>query len=859
MKKFTLFFLFAVLSMSSVMAQKPKFKSLRQHEMALKSEIVKPEGDVSRTASPLKAASKAPYVDAKGFITKPEGVKYEYQVSYNYDLGFGTSVEGGLASEIWYDEATRKVYIKDIIPFYNQGFYVEGTLVSGDLQNGEIEFENMQKESLYNDEDILYAVAMFLNDDGLFEADTEAETYTFNIHDGIIDSEDVGLCLMREDGRAYEAQAYMEYRWIDPATTTAATVPDGAVKKYYSMTNGNDGINYWDGNDVYFTGLFSDVTLKGQLRSDNKIAITTPQFAGKFTNLFGSYYRYFNTGSVGESGYVEADPDGELLLDYDPTTGTITAPDDKYLIVYDGINIMVNSYTDPSVVWTPLSDDKTPVALPSDATVSTYAMNSEYNGFGYHQGGISDVCLYGDSVLYISRCDGDIDNFLLKATVNKSKYDPSSNVIPFTVTVGSPVGYANNHIIQIYSGEEIVTDIHDDTWGDYKSITYNILDGVESVDFKYNKTTKRITTDDILVFSYQGYTFSYALYPEFYPVENITSEHEGTSEMLVYNEDDGQMNAKVAGFDAQGDTRWIILPATDEYPTLTLQGTLSNGKLTMKVPQLVNSDRAGYFLRSGYRNLIYSDLEGYSSYSWYEWEDNNVSEITCDYDAATGKITFPDQVAVVGINKISIDWPDEVLCNLSGYVAMPYTPHLATPAAPYDLELDDPSQDYWGGQLRWSLTAYIPNLDVDGNYLDYDSITYRLYFDDEPFVFDPETYYPDFTENTIDVPFNNEASISIPHPYWSDNARIIYLNSIPEHKLGIQSAHHFNGERADSEITWYDVEGLSVNAVNTNSEIRSTEWYDLTGRRVEKPQTGIYIQRTKYADGQTVAHKVVKK
>lgn len=859
MKKFTLLFLFAVLFMSSAMAQKPKFKSLRQHEMALKSEIVKPEGNVNKKLSPSKAASKAPIKDVKGFIRTPEGVKYDYQASYIYDLGFGSSAEGGVATEIWYDEATSKVYIKDIVPYYNQGFYIEGTLISGDMQSGEIEFKSWQPETLYNDEDILYIVPMYKDDEGVFDVDSLCETFTFNIHEGIIDSEEVGLCLMSKDGSGYEAQAFMEYSLVDPAATIAATVPNGALKKYYNMSNDNDDIIYWDGNDVYFTSLFSDITLKGELRSDNKIAIATPQFVGRFDTLLGSFYRYFNSASLGESGYAVVDTVGELLLDYDPTTGVITAPDDKYLIICNGIDVSIDSYVEPALVWTPLSDDKAPVVLPNDATTATYAINSEYNSLGYHQGGISNVCLYGDSVLYISRCDGSTDDFLLKATINKSKYDPSSNVIPFSVAAGSTVGYTKNHIIQLYSGIEEVSEIEDEEWGNYTVVKYNIAEELSTVDFEYDKTTKRISTNDILLFAYQGNTYDYVLYPEIYPVENITTEHESTSKMLVYNEADGQMNAKVAGFDAQGDTQWLILPATDDYPTLTLKGTLSNGKFVMKVPQLVSSDPDGYFLRSGCRNEEYSDLEGYSYYSWYEWEDDDVAEITCDYDAATGKITFPDHAAVVGLNKISLDWPDELLCDLAGRVATPYTPHLATPATPYELVLGDPSEDYWGGQTRWSLSAYIPNLDVDGNYLDYDSITYRLYFDDEPFVFDPETYYPDFNDYTIDVPFNNAASGNIPHPYWSDNARMIYLNSIPEHKLGIQSAFHFNGERADSEIAWYNTEGLGVKSATTNGEIRSTEYYDLTGRRLAKPQSGIYIQRTKYADGHTETRKVIKK
>lgn len=871
MKKFTLLIFFCVLGMMPTMAQKLKLESSKAYNIKHKFEIVSQGESAEEALSRKKAARKLPTPDAGGFYTKASGECYAYSMDNYFDLGFGTSAQGGLLTEVWYDKDDgNTVYIQDLVHSYGDGNYAVGQL-TGDMQNGEITFKSGQALSTFSSS-ILYVMPMYLDSDGYYDVDTDAEDFTFVIKDGVIDADGTVLGLVTSEGSVYAAEAYTTITPFDAETNVAPVIPDDAQAYYYNLdsSKGNDAIIYRSGNDFYFKGLFDSKIIRGTLNDDNKIAFTTPQYVGiRESIILGDAYQYFNTAYVDEDNYIHPDKAGTVLFDYDPSTGSIEAPDDRYLFLFNGINVEISEYVEPGAVWTLLDSSEQPVTLPDDAKLQTYALESEHNGLGYHQGALVEATIYNDSVLYIARPDAKTDALLLKASIDKKEYDPSSNIIPFALNVGQIVGYVDNSLIKIYSGQETVKEIDDEDWGSYTTLVYSIDPDINTVNFRYDKTTRTITTDDILFFATRsGSGYNYVFYPTLTAVDNITASHDCADQVLIYTEGKAQA-AKLASMDQQADTIWITLPASDEYvsgraglPAMTFKGTVDGDKLTIAVPQLVSDDPEGFFLRNGELIDVNSELEGYEDYSWKEWSDYGAKTVTCDYDATTGKIVFPDHLSIMGLYTLTTydeDYNDVPLCDLSKQIAVKYENRLYTPAAPYDLSIKDPSEDYWGKNTRWCLTAYIPNLDVEGIWLDYDSITFRLYFDDEPFVFEPDVYYPDFSEPTIDVPFNNPASRNIPHPYFSDYARMIYLNSIPEHKLGVQSTYHYCGETADSEITWLDVEGLNGIVGISSKASATTEWFDLTGRKIDQPTKGINIQRCRFSDGSTTTKKIIVK
>ncbi|GEM_PF-6206411 len=140
-------------------------------------------------------------------------------------------------------------------------------------------------------------------------------------------------------------------------------------------------------------------------------------------------------------------------------------------------------------------------------------------------------------------------------------------------------------------------------------------------------------------------------------------------------------------------------------------------------------------------------------------------------------------------------------------------------------------------------------LDVNGEYINPDYITYNIYFDDEIYTFVPGTYM-NVKEEMTDVPYSFKDSFDF---YIYDTLHYVYLYEDMYTTVGVQSIYTVDGVEHRSDIIVYnrDTDESSVievnnepDGINTVLAPTATTSYDLLGRRMSAPR-GLYISNGK--------------
>ncbi len=167
----------------------------------------------------------------------------------------------------------------------------------------------------------------------------------------------------------------------------------------------------------------------------------------------------------------------------------------------------------------------------------------------------------------------------------------------------------------------------------------------------------------------------------------------------------------------------------------------------------------------------------------------------------------------------------------------------AVPAAPSIIdvyELDD--------------MAYInvPSCDVDGNYINPDLLSYRIYFDGVLHEFTPEAY-TGITESMTDVPYNFTDYSEI---YCNGNLHTIFFHIDSWTTLEVESVYTVDGVTNVSEKASF----AAVEAPGILREPVSVTYTDLLGRRLDAPAPGsLVIRTTTWSDGTVSTDKTVVK
>lgn len=798
------------------------------------------------------------------FITSPQGTDHAYSLSA-YTEDFSAYTFGGALTHVYYNETDETVYIKNLIKNVADGSYVKGALTEGDFHNGVITIPNNQLCGSFSlmGLDSVYAVVMHENESGKMVADYDADNYTFEIrNDSIVG--DVYLAAVAS-GNTYYVQGQYVYSPVDLSKLSNLVMPEGVEAEKYKLStmSANGGTRSDDhfvniarsGNDFYFDGVFTnrdDVVFKGTLNG-SKIEIQLPEFVMSISNYRNdTTLVYINTCQFETDTYVPNAP-STLQLSYDETDGHIYADDDVVLALLNGNEELRETLLAPHF---DKSAEVAPV-IPEGAEVKSYAMNSEYDDQGHHQGGIIKVGRDGNTFYFTNAYMTSwkiAEDLIFVATL-----DPATNTM--TIPSRQFIGFLDGDPYYVGPAKSYVKTWteEDEDYGEeieHNDLAYQFDADKDAITLKYDPEKDEISSQDIIgVF---GSDFSrpsvYYLYPTYTAASYDTIPADAdTMKYVCIPATKGMAGAQDVNVCKKDNKFYFTMDLGRRAGTGVFTGTLDGNTIHVAMPQLLTNHYYGYMLRSGNSYKGETASEDLDSRTWDAWEDDDRTEVLFNYDAQTGVITSTDSLVAFALMESPSQWNSY---SLDRVTYQPFVLGPATPKAPYNLSYEDKEEDYLG---RYDYTFYIPNESVDGKYLGYDSISYRLYFDteDNPLLFTPEDFETSIEEATYDVWFNAPASGNLPHPYYSDNARTVYYSECPQTRFGVQTGYHYNGEIYYSEITWLNITTDGISAVN-DGNIENATFFDLSGRKVAEPAHGIFIRSTRYANGKVENIKMVK-
>ena len=363
-------------------------------------------------------------------------------------------------------------------------------------------------------------------------------------------------------------------------------------------------------------------------------------------------------------------------------------------------------------------------------------------------------------------------------------------------------------------------------------------------------------------------------------VDMITDQPEGTEvnytrggeymtvSLYGYVSDYQQGRVKVV-YAEDGQTVYIQDPLCyGEGVGVWVQGQLSEDGLTISVPvgqYVAYNEEYGYGLILAWGSTMVIDLG--DDFYWIEFfADESRDAVYYAIDPDSGTITMLDSEG-------SVDNPYPYDCEATGLAGIwsddgsvatiewgtTWTPRgdavPAVPANPEVIEFYDCGNE--SGYTRFDFNINL--VDVDGNPLDADCLTYSIFTDDDQlFTFDYETYG---LNNGFDTDMTE-----IPYGYsgYDFYLRRIYFyrtnegdNPMFTWRIGIQLNYTVDGVTNKSDIVYLEVypHSTAVNEVNTGKTVTGVRYFNIAGQEMAEPN-GLTIAVTSYSDGTTSAAKI---
>lgn len=365
-------------------------------------------------------------------------------------------------------------------------------------------------------------------------------------------------------------------------------------------------------------------------------------------------------------------------------------------------------------------------------------------------------------------------------------------------------------------------------------------------------------------------------------VDVITEQPEGT--LVNYLRSGEYLLSSLYGYDTDYQSGRVKVVYAEDGHTVYIQdilcygegtgvwvvGELSDDGLLISVPlgQYIayNSDYGyGVVLAWGSTDVI--DLG--DGFYWLEfYADDRVEEVVYSIDPVTGTITMLDSEGSVD-NPYPYNCVATGLCGLwsdDGSVATIEWGSTwtklgdavpAVPANPEAIEFFDSGEEE--GYTRFDFNINL--VDIDGNPLISDYLTYSIFTDDdELFTFDYDTYGLNngFEIDMTEIPYGFSG--------YDFYLRRVYFyrtntgdNPMFTWRIGIQLNYTVDGVTNKSDIVYLDVYDypIAVNELNDGKAVADVRYYDLSGQQIEQP-SGLTIKVTTYSDGTTIATKVIK-
>ena len=308
---------------------------------------------------------------------------------------------------------------------------------------------------------------------------------------------------------------------------------------------------------------------------------------------------------------------------------------------------------------------------------------------------------------------------------------------------------------------------------------------------------------------------------------------------------------------AEGTGTWVV-------------GELSPDGLTITVPlgqYVAYNEQYGYGVVLAWGSTDVIDLG--DDFYWFEfYADERETEVVYAIDPESGTITmqgsegdmnnpYPYDCVATGLAGI---WSDDGSIATIEWGSTWTVMGEAVPAVPADpevIEFFDCGDESGYTRLDFNINL----VDVDGNPLNSDYLTYSIFTDDdELFTFDVETYG---ALNGLDADMTE-----VPYGFSGEDfyLRRVYFyrtnegeNPMFTWRIGMQLNYTVDGITNKSNIVYLDVypKPSAVEEVNAGKSVSSVRYFNVAGQEMTQP-SGLTIQVTTYSDGTTSALKVIK-
>ena len=365
-------------------------------------------------------------------------------------------------------------------------------------------------------------------------------------------------------------------------------------------------------------------------------------------------------------------------------------------------------------------------------------------------------------------------------------------------------------------------------------------------------------------------------------VDIITEQPEGT--VVNYQRGGEYLLSSFYGYDTDYQTGRVKIVYADDGKTVYIQdilcygegqgvwvvGELSDDGLSISVPlgqYIAYNEDYGYGVILSWGSTDVIDLG--DDFYWLDFvADDRAEYAIYSIDPENGIITmegsegsidnpYPNNCVATGLAGLwsddgsvaTIEW-GSTWTRLGDAVP-------AVPANPEAVEFFDSGSEE--GYTRFDFNINL--MDVDGNPLDPDCLTYSIFTDeDQLFTFDYDTY-------GLNNGFDGDMT-EIPYGYsgYDFYLRRVYFyrtnvgdNPMFNWRIGIQLTYTVDGVTNKSDIVYLEIydKPSAVNELNEGKAITGVRYYNLAGQQVAQP-SGMTIQVTTYSDGTTSATKVIK-
>ena len=365
-------------------------------------------------------------------------------------------------------------------------------------------------------------------------------------------------------------------------------------------------------------------------------------------------------------------------------------------------------------------------------------------------------------------------------------------------------------------------------------------------------------------------------------VDIITEQPEGT--VVNYLRSGEYVLSSLYGYEPAAQTGRVKVVYADDGSTVYIQdilcyaegtgtwvvGELSPDGLTITVPlgqYVAYNEQYGYGVVLAWGSTDVIDLG--DDFYWFEfYADDRETEVVYAIDPESGTITmqgsegdmnnpYPYDCVATGLAGI---WSDDGSIATIEWGSTWTVMGEAVPAVPADpevIEFFDCGDESGYTRLDFNINL----VDVDGNPLNSDYLTYSIFTDDdELFTFDVETYG---ALNGLDTDMTE-----VPYGFSGEDfyLRRVYFyrtnegeNPMFTWRIGMQLNYTVDGITNKSNIVYLDVypKPSAVEEVSTGKSVSSVRYFNVAGQEMTQP-SGLTIQVTTYSDGTTSALKVIK-